>query len=141
MTTPGSGQLRRRLGGSQKPIQRLLHLCHRRGRQVYWIQIDGCQNGLEWKGTPVKKSWTILTTNRELWLTLNKRCDWTHEDVHCRGEVAKASSYYPIRRCAVMFARQWLATGSSNTILWSAWPRTISCTSRARMPPWTLLSC
>ena len=65
------------------------------------ISIDGCQYGLEWKGLPLKKSWTILTSNRNLWLTLNKRCDRTHEHAECRGPAAEASSYP--RRCARMF--------------------------------------
>eukprot|EP00435_Cladocopium_sp_Y103_P059291 s737_g21.t1 len=51
---------------------------------VYWVKIDGCQYGLEWKGIPLKKGWTILTSNRDLWLTLNKRCDHTHEHAECR---------------------------------------------------------
>lgn len=42
-------------------------------------------------------SWAILTSSRELWLTLNKRCDRSHERAECRGMAAQASSYYPLR--------------------------------------------
>ena len=61
--------------------------------------MDGCAYGLEWKGIPLRKAWTILTTSRELWLTLNKRCDRSHEHAECRGQAAEASSYYPASLC------------------------------------------
>ena len=63
-------------------------------KNTYWVKIDGCQYGLEWKGLPLKKSWTILTLNRNLWLTWNKRCDRTREHAECRGPAAEESSYY-----------------------------------------------
>ena len=86
-------------GWRSRPLQRLQKLIKRYNRQIYWINIDGCQYGLKWRGWPVKKAWTILTTNRNLWLTLNKKCDGTHEHVHCRGQVAQASSFYPPKMC------------------------------------------
>ena len=86
-------------GWRSRPLQRLQRLIKRYNRQIYWINIDGCQYGLEWHGWPVKKAWTILTTSRNLWLTLNKRCDGTHEHIHCRGQIAQASSFYPPKMC------------------------------------------
>ena len=86
-------------GWRSKPLQRLQKIMKKQGRQIYWVIVDGCQYGFEWQGQPVKKSWTILTTSREMWLTVNKRCDRTHEHVHCRGRVAEASSFYPVKLC------------------------------------------
>eukprot|EP00438_Fugacium_kawagutii_P018226 Skav218341 [mRNA] locus=scaffold755:624672:632918:- [translate_table: standard] len=86
-------------GWKSKPINKLQKVIQRLGLRCYWINIHGCQYGLEFKGTAVMKPWTILTTNRQLWLTLNKKCDGTHAHVHCRGVVAQASAYYPMRMC------------------------------------------
>ena len=86
-------------GWRSRAITKLQRLAKKYGRHIYWITIDGCMYGLEWKSQKVKKSWTIMTTSRELWLTLNKKCDWTHEHVHCRGVVAQASAYYPGKMC------------------------------------------
>ena len=36
-----------------------------------------------------------MTTNRSLWLSLQKRCPGNHEHCECRGKVAQASAYYP----------------------------------------------
>ena len=58
-------------GWRSKPLQRLERLIKKYRKHVYWVRIDGCQYGLEWKGTPLKKAWTILTSCRDLWLTLN----------------------------------------------------------------------
>ena len=86
-------------GWRSKAISRLQKIIRKYGRQVYWIQIDGCCYGLLWRGIPIKKAWTILTTSRELWLTLNKRCDKSHEHAACRGNAAQASAYYPPQMC------------------------------------------
>ena len=86
-------------GWKSRAIKRLIHAIQRHGRSVYWIRVDGCAYGLEWKGIPLRKAWTILTTSRELWLTLNKRCDRSHEHAECRGQAAEASSYYPVSLC------------------------------------------
>ena len=86
-------------GWRSRAISKLVKLIRKHGRTPYWVKIDGCQYGLEWKGLPLKKSWTILTSNRNLWLTLNKRCDRTHEHAECRGPAAEASSYYPDKMC------------------------------------------
>lgn len=77
---------------------------------IYRIRIDGCQYGMMWEGLHLKKSWTILTTSKSLWLTLNKRCDGAHIHGECRGKAAQASSYYPKKMCeAVLKAMnyQW----------------------------------
>ena len=41
------------------------------------------------------KGWTVATTSRHVWLALQKRCPGHDDHVHCRGQVAVASSYYP----------------------------------------------
>ena len=86
-------------GWKSKAIKRLLFLLKRYGRTAYWIRVDGCAYGLEWRGVPLRKAWTILTSSREMWLAVNKRCDRSHEHAVCRGEVAQASAYYPRRLC------------------------------------------
>ena len=73
--------------------------------------------GKNWKEQPVKKAWSILTTNRSLWLTLNKKRDGSHEHVHCRGQVAQASSFYPPRMCKdILKAMKYDWTQQSNSL-------------------------
>ena len=66
-------------------------------KKVYWCRFHGCAYGLEYRGLPVQKSWTVLTTNRHIWMALQKKCPGHPEHIHCRGEAAKASSYYPMK--------------------------------------------
>ena len=82
-------------GWKSKAIRRLVYRMHQLGKKVYWCRFHGCAYGLEYRGLPVQKSWTVLTTNRHIWLALQKKCPGHPEHVHCRGEAAKASSYYP----------------------------------------------
>ena len=63
--------------------------------EVYWCRLDGCAYGLEFKGIPIRKGWTVLTSCRSLWLSLQKRCPGHPEHGECRGEAAQASAYYP----------------------------------------------
>ena len=104
-------------GWKSKPLQRLQKLIRKHRQQAYWVKIDGCQYGLEWRGTPVKKSWTILTSNRNLWLTLNKLCDGTHEHAHCRGPVAQASSFYPSKMCKDILKAMKFTSSQQNQFL------------------------
>ena len=82
-------------GWKSKAIRKLVYKMHQLNKPVFWCRFHGCAYGLEFKGTPVQKSWTVLTTNRHIWLALQKKCPGHVEHAHCRGEVAKASSYYP----------------------------------------------
>ena len=82
-------------GWSSKAINRLVRLAHKHHRHIYWCNFHGCAYGLTWRGHPVQKSWTVATTCREVWLALQKRCPGHTDHVHCRGQVAQASSYYP----------------------------------------------
>ena len=82
-------------GWKSKAIRRLVYRMHQLGKKIYWCRFHGCAYGLEFRGLPVQKSWTVLTTNRHIWLALQKKCPGHPEHVHCRGEAAKASSYYP----------------------------------------------
>ena len=96
-------------GWRSKAIRRLERLARKYNKVIYWIKI-GCQYGMIWDDVPLKKSWTIMTTSKSLWLTLNKRCDGTHPHAECRGKAAQASSYYPKKMCeAVLKAMnyQW----------------------------------
>ena len=104
-------------GWRSRAIERLKRLLTKHHRQIYWVRIDGCAYGLEWQGVALKKSWTILTTSRELWLTLNKRCDRSHEHAQCRGNAAQSSAYYPPKMCqAICKAMMHLWQGQDSSL-------------------------
>ena len=86
-------------GWRSKAIDKVQQLIKRYGKSLFYCRLDGCQYGLQWNGTAVRKRWTVLTTSRDLWLTLNKRCSEDHEHVECRGAAAQASAYYPAAMC------------------------------------------
>eukprot|EP00435_Cladocopium_sp_Y103_P022810 s1452_g5.t1 len=97
-------------GWSSKAIKKLLKKMHFYKRGVFWARFDGCCYGLQWRGIPLRKGWTVLTTNRELWMSLCKRCDGSHEHAECRGEAAQASAYYPPAMCKAVvkaFEHAW----------------------------------
>ena len=81
-------------GWNSRAIQRLQRLASKHHRHLYWCHFHGCAYGLVYNGFPVQKSWTVVTTCRE-WLSLQRRCPGHENHVHCRGQVAQASSYYP----------------------------------------------
>ena len=82
-------------GWSSRAIKKILRTIKKTNRVAYWCRFHGCAYGLQFNNLPVQKSWTVLTTNREIWLSLQRKCPGHVDHVHCRGEVAKASSYYP----------------------------------------------
>ena len=84
-----------RKGWSSKAIKRLERMAKKYGKHLYWCHFHGCAYGLVFKNYPVQKSWTVATTDREVWLSLQKKCPGHQDHVHCRGQVAQASSYYP----------------------------------------------
>ena len=55
-------------GWESKAIKRLLRKIKQKNKVPYWCRFDGCAYGLTFNETPVKKCWTVLTTNRKLWL-------------------------------------------------------------------------
>lgn len=84
-------------GWKSRAIRKLVYRMAKLEKKVYWCRFHGCAYGLEYRGLPVQKSWTVLTTNRHIWMALQKKCPGHPEHVHCRGEAAKASSYYPMK--------------------------------------------
>ena len=82
-------------GWKSHAIKKLLYLMHKHNRTPYWCRFDGCAYGLTYNQIPVRKGWTVLTTNKHLWLSLQKRCPGHQEHCECRGPVAQASAYYP----------------------------------------------
>ena len=82
-------------GWQSKAIKKLEKRMKSLGKKVYWCHFHGCAFGLCFNGLPVQKSWTVMTTNRSLWLALQRKCPGHPEHLHCRGHVAQASSYYP----------------------------------------------
>ena len=82
-------------GWRSRAIQKLLRKITKAGKTAYWCRFHGCAYGLMHHDLPVQKSWTVLTTNRKLWMSLQRKCPGHPEHLHCRGEVAMASSYYP----------------------------------------------
>ena len=84
-----------RKGWTSKAIRRLEKACEKLGTKIYWCRFHGCAYGLVYKGLPIQKSWTVMTTNRQLWLALQKKCPGHPEHIQCRGVAAQASAYYP----------------------------------------------
>lgn len=98
-------------GWRSKAIQRLLRKAEELGRPIYWCKFHGCAYGLEFKGIPILKGWTVVTTNRRLWLSLQKKCPGHAEHAQCRGVAAQASSYYPaamVRAVTKSITEGWL---------------------------------
>eukprot|EP00435_Cladocopium_sp_Y103_P026365 s1426_g6.t1 len=83
-------------GWNSKAIAKLQAIAQRHHRHLYWCHFHGCAYGLTFKGFPVMKGWTVITTCREVWLSLQKRCPGHTDHIHCRGQVAQASAYYPV---------------------------------------------
>ena len=97
-------------GWNSKAIKKLVKKMRHYGRRVYWCRFDGCCYGLQWRGLPLRKGWTVLTTSRELWMSLCKRCDGSHQHAECRGHAAQASAYYPPAMCKAVvkaFEHAW----------------------------------
>eukprot|EP00435_Cladocopium_sp_Y103_P066671 s182_g29.t1 len=82
-------------GWKSRAIQRLLSKMAKLKRPVYWCRFHGCAYGLQYKCIPIQKSWTVLTSNRRLWMSLQKKCPGHPEHAQCRGVAAQASAYYP----------------------------------------------
>lgn len=101
------------LGWKSKAIRRLETTLRRYGKGVFYARFDGCQYGLEFGGRPLLKKWTVLTSSKDLWTALSRRCGGSCGDhAECRGPAAQASAYYPVSMCqAVVKAmrHQWNA--------------------------------
>ena len=82
-------------GWKSRAIQKLMNRMQKLNKKIYWCSFHGCAYGLTFQTLPVQKSWTVLTTNRHVWLSLQRKCPGHPEHLHCRGVVAQASSYYP----------------------------------------------
>ena len=82
-------------GWKSKAIQRLLGKLEKIGRPAFWCRFHGCAYGLCFREVPVLKGWTVLTSNRRLWMSLQKKCPGHLEHAQCRGVAAQASAYYP----------------------------------------------
>ena len=82
-------------GWKSKGIQRLMKKMQEVGRPVFWCRFHGCADGLEFNGVPLMKSWTVLTSNRRLWLSLQKICPGHQQHAECHGAAAQASAYHP----------------------------------------------
>ena len=82
-------------GWKSRAIKRLLKKMEALHRPVFWCRFHGCAYGLEYKGIPVLKGWTVLTSNRKLWMSLQRKCPGHKEHCQCRGVAAQASAYYP----------------------------------------------
>ena len=84
-------------GWKSKAIVKLLKKLRQLGRPVFWARFHGCAYGLEYNGLPIQKSWTVLTSCRQIWMGLSHRCPGHSEHLQCRGKVAQFSAYYPPR--------------------------------------------
>lgn len=82
-------------GWRSKAILKLIRKMRSLGRPIFWCKFHGCAYGLTFNGVPVMKQWTVLTSSRQLWLALQKRCPGHLDHAECRGVAAQASAYYP----------------------------------------------
>ena len=82
-------------GWNGKAIQKLIRKMRQLGRPVFWCRFHGCAYGLAFQGEPILKSWTVLTSNRQIWLSLQRKCPGHQHHIECRGPAAQASAYYP----------------------------------------------
>ena len=82
-------------GWKSKAIQKLLAKLKKMNRLVFWCRFHGCAYGLTYKDIPILKGWTVLTSSRRLWLSLQRKCPGHPEHCECRGIAAQASAYYP----------------------------------------------
>lgn len=97
-------------GWRSRAIRKLIIKCKQLGIPLYWARMHGCAYGLQFNGIPVQKGWTILTTNRRIWLGLQRRCPGHVEHLECRGKVATASAYDPpqmVRAVAKALSSSW----------------------------------
>ena len=97
-------------GWNSRAIRRLQKIVEKYGRHLFWCHFHGCAYGLQFGGHPVQKSWTVATTDCEVWLALQRRCPGHLDHVHCRGQVAQASSYYPpamVKAVTDAIVRSW----------------------------------
>ena len=121
-------------GWRSSAIKRLERLAKKYGRVIYWSRTHGCQYGLAWQGMPLRKGLQIMTTSRQLWLRVCRRCPGDPDRAECRGQSAVASSYYPPK--LQKFWRRWDASGTSRTSRWSTSPRS-TCPMSSRTCLWT----
>ena len=84
-------------GWNSRAIKKLCKLAEKYQRKIYWCHFHGCAYGLQYNNFAVQKSWTVATTDRNVWLALQRKCPGDHEHLHCRGTVAQASAYYPAK--------------------------------------------
>ena len=97
-------------GWNSKAIKKLIKKMRHYKRQIFWCRFDGCSYGLQWRGLPLRKGWQVLTSSRELWMSLCRRCDGSHQHAECRGHAAQASAYYPPAMCRAVvkaFEHAW----------------------------------
>ena len=87
-------------GWKGRCISRLLRKMRALGRPIFWCRFHGCAYGLQYEGHPILKSWTVMTSDRQVWLSLQKRCPG-HPD-HLSSAEALWHSHRPTTR------RPWL---------------------------------
>ena len=98
-------------GWRGQAVQRLLKKVRDLNCPIDWCRFHGCAYGLKFHEIPIRKGWTVLTTNRRLWLSLQRKCPGRVEHAECRGVAAQASAYYPpamVRAVAQVISNGWL---------------------------------
>ena len=73
-------------GWDSRCISRLIKKMRELNRTLFWRRFHGCAYGLCYRGYPILKSWTVMTSNREIWLSFHP------EQIERRGIAAQASS-------------------------------------------------
>lgn len=79
-------------GWRSKGIHRILKKMAQLQRPVFWCRFHGCAYGLRYKNVPVLKGWTVMTSSRKVWLSLQRKCPGHEHHAECRGIAAQASA-------------------------------------------------
>ena len=87
-----------------KEVQQFFYELEQQGH-MFEARLDGCQVGVVApdNGKPMRKPWTIMSTDPHLSHCLDLSCNGSHEHVECVGHCrAAASALYPPRMCSII---------------------------------------
>ena len=91
----GSGQQVQPRAGEHAASLDWVRSCGNLEDQFFGADFMDALSALEYQGHPIMKHWTVLTSNRQAWMALQRKCPGRPDHLECRGPVAQASSYYP----------------------------------------------
>ncbi len=98
-------------GWQVSELLRFLAVLRHAGVHVYSCRVHGCMYGLRSSvtGRHLRKSWTILTSDRDMHLQLQRACPGHHAHDLIMGSQTKRSGFYPVAMAAQVVL-VWRAT-------------------------------